>query len=296
MSLTGASFTQLTVTIDMSSVALYRPLNFGSTERQLFGMFYPTSVPASELRSAVLICNPFGQEAIRAHRFLRTLAERLARVGHPVLRFDYFGTGDSMGDDLDCSLSGCSKDILIAHDELLRLSKSSNVVWVGMRLGGTIALQTAHSASIGLSKLIAWDPILDGKAYLGHLRERHIEGLEHEYSLPLKPSPRELAKDSSYLCDEAIGFALSSDFRKEITSVRLEAFAWPPRPASISILTDPETQDGKLLKQLLDREPSTVMTYTVKHGIDWTSDTALNTSLVPTVALMTIVQQAGETA
>src|SRR3954464_11609473 len=48
--------------------------------------------------TAVLLCNPFGEEASRAHRMFRVLATQLERAGYPALRFDYSGTGDSLGD------------------------------------------------------------------------------------------------------------------------------------------------------------------------------------------------------
>src|ERR1700755_3241688 len=52
-----------------------------------------TPVEAGDV--ALLICNPFGYEALCAHRALRVLAERAALAGAHVLRFDYRGTGDS---------------------------------------------------------------------------------------------------------------------------------------------------------------------------------------------------------
>ena len=55
-------------------------------------------------RTAVLLCNPFGEEASRAHRTYRVLATQLERAGFPVLRFDYSGTGDSLGRADDVTL------------------------------------------------------------------------------------------------------------------------------------------------------------------------------------------------
>lgn len=274
----------------------FAPIVFGAPERRMIGLYHSPLITSGAARPAVLLCNAFGQEAIRAHRFNRTLAERLAKAGHPVLRFDYFGTGDSMGDDLDFSLTGCCRDLLTAHDELRRRATANRVVWVGMRLGGTIALQAAHSAPNELSELIVWDPILDGAAYLDYLRARHLDSLENEYSLPLKPNPRELARDPDYLREEAIGFAVSPDFRRELMALRVETYVWPKHPVQIKVLTDPATAEGQCLARLLTRPAAQVQTFVVQHGTDWTSDTASNTALVPTAALMTITQQAGATS
>ena len=43
----------------------------------------------------VVLCKPFGYEAICSHRSIRAFAEALADAGFPTLRFDYLGTGDS---------------------------------------------------------------------------------------------------------------------------------------------------------------------------------------------------------
>ncbi len=69
-------------------------IHFGTSGRELFGIYHAAEV-VSPSRPAVLLCNPFGQEAVRAHRIYRILAERLARAGHNVMRFDYYATGDS---------------------------------------------------------------------------------------------------------------------------------------------------------------------------------------------------------
>src|SRR4051812_43750768 len=63
------------------------PFYFGAPERRLLGLFHPSATAVRGAR-AVLLCNPFGQEAVRSHRVYRVLAERLARGGIAVLRFD----------------------------------------------------------------------------------------------------------------------------------------------------------------------------------------------------------------
>src|SRR5208282_6426264 len=74
------------------------PLYFASESHSLFGwLHWPRGVPMASV--GVVICNPFGYEAICGHRSMRAFAEAAASVGVPALRFDYLGTGDS--EDID---------------------------------------------------------------------------------------------------------------------------------------------------------------------------------------------------
>src|SRR5690242_11486928 len=76
------------------------PVYFGPSERPLFGWLHDAErAPGASL--GLVICSPFGDEAIRTQRTIRHLAEDAARAGIPALRFDYDGAGDSAGNDLD---------------------------------------------------------------------------------------------------------------------------------------------------------------------------------------------------
>src|SRR5690242_13811216 len=72
---------------------------FGPEERPLFGWLHRPAGAAP--RIGLVICNPFGYEAICAHRSLKHFARTAAENGCAALRFDYDGTGDSAGDDFD---------------------------------------------------------------------------------------------------------------------------------------------------------------------------------------------------
>ena len=143
------------------------PIHFGRPDRTLFGIYHEATEPAP---TAVLLCPPFGQEAIRAHRLYRVLAERLARAGIAALRFDYYGTGDSLGDDLDGDLTGWQDDVLSAHRELVRRCQAKAVVWMGLRLGASLAALAARQAPAELARLVLCTPVVDGRAYLAQLR------------------------------------------------------------------------------------------------------------------------------
>jgi uncharacterized protein len=273
-------------------VMMTQPLVFGSAERRLFGSLHPAAVP-SPGRPAVVLCNAFGQEATRAHRFMRVLAERLSRNGHTVLRFDFFGTGDAMGDDQDGDLAGWADDVHTADLALRERSGAQQVVWIGMRLGGSIALQAAQRAPVGLGRLVLWDPVLDGSRYLQHLRNQHVASLEAAFSLPSRPAPAELARDPNCFRDEAIGFAVSPLLRRQLEAIRLSEHRWPAHPASIVVLTDPDDRDGKDLAAVCMHEPGRAQRVPLRHGTDWTSDTANDSALVPAAALAELLRYAG---
>src|SRR3984957_20870285 len=74
---------------------LAEPLYFGSGERKLFGWLNRGSSNEGRARLGLVICKPFGYEAICSHRSVRAFSEAAASLGVPSLRFDYLGTGDS---------------------------------------------------------------------------------------------------------------------------------------------------------------------------------------------------------
>ena len=74
-----------------------QPLVFGEGNALLGWYHGPAAANARDL--GVVICAPHGYGSLCVHWGLRLLAERLAAQGLPTVRFDYHGTGDSLGDD-----------------------------------------------------------------------------------------------------------------------------------------------------------------------------------------------------
>ena len=141
------------------------PFFFGASPRRLFGVYDPAVRSPSEGLRAVVICNPWGPEYIYAHRALRQLARRLSLAGFHILRFDYFGTGDSAGDMVDADLLGWKNDIETAMDELMDLAGVKQVGLVGLRLGATLAASVVCKRKKDIGALVLWEPVFDGKAY-----------------------------------------------------------------------------------------------------------------------------------
>lgn len=129
----------------------------------------------------VVLCYPAAHEYIRCHRAFRQLAVRLGRNGFCVLRFDYFGCGDSEGAYEQTRLADWLGDITSAADELQ--THRSRVNLVGKRLGATLGAMAAADRG-GVQRMILWDPVVNGQTYLDglwayhqkHMRELEVDG------------------------------------------------------------------------------------------------------------------------
>jgi pimeloyl-ACP methyl ester carboxylesterase len=194
-----------------------KPFFFGDSARPLLGRHHPPpGAPAR--RWSVVLCNPFGQEYLRAHRSLRELAHRLAQAGFHVLRFDYYGCGDSAGESDEGSLAQWQADIEAAVDEVREAAGTPRVALVGLRLGATLAALVAERRA-DLDHLVLLDPIVDGAAYLRELKAADESWLrEHAH--------REVARGEGPPA-EALGFPVAAPLAESLGGVRLDPGRWP---------------------------------------------------------------------
>src|SRR5258708_38464394 len=136
-----------------------KPFYFGDSSRPLFGIHHPAQGPRR--RVGVVICHPFGQEYLRAHRSLRELGTRLAAVGFHTLRFDYHGCGDSAGEGSEVRLEEWVADTVAAVGEIREVAGSPRGALVGLRVGGTLG-GLAASPLGGREDLVRWGPVIRG--------------------------------------------------------------------------------------------------------------------------------------
>lgn len=154
----------------------------------------------------MLLCYPIGSEYVSSHRTFRQLANRLSRSGFPVLRFDYFGTGDSEGDGERVSLAQCVEDAAEAAGEL-RARSSGRIGVIGLGLGASIGLLAAATDRT-IAASVLWDPVVDGEAYV----KRVLEASEE--------SGCDAPREDGGACD-FLGFPLSVAFRRELVGLDL---------------------------------------------------------------------------
>lgn len=145
------------------------PFFFGAFSKQLFGIYHPPR--SRELRdTSVVLCYPFGQEYMRSFKMFNRLADLLAKAGFHVLRFDYYGTGDSSGSSEEWHLAQSCEDVSMAVEELKSLSGNTRVSLVGLRLGAAIA---SSVASLNIEELVLWDPVVSGRDYVVSQKSMH---------------------------------------------------------------------------------------------------------------------------
>ncbi len=158
--------------------------------------------------SAVL-CHPIGNEYVGAYRTMRVLAEQLADAGVSVLRFDYFGTGDSAGFGHEVSVEQWLMDIHCAIEETKETAGTERTSLIGVRLGATFAILSARRRS-DIDRIVLWEPIVHGQEHVEQHMARHRSWLQFD---------RCRAEDSTD--NEALGFPFTDSLMREISELDL---------------------------------------------------------------------------
>ena len=106
---------------------------------------------------------------MQSYSTLRLLAEDLVARDFSVLRFDYDGTGDSAGSDLDPGRVSAWMASVAEAVSLVRRSGATSIALVGMRLGALFAGLAAEQDG-DIDALVLWDPVVSGRTYVAEQR------------------------------------------------------------------------------------------------------------------------------
>lgn len=236
----------------------------------------------------MLLCNPFGEEASRAHRTYRVLATQLERAGFAALRFDYTGTGDSLGDGRDATLAMWRADLAAAADRLREVSGASRLAVVGLRLGGTLAVLASAAGDLRARHLLLWDPVVRGATYLRELIAQHRAYMRQE----LGPRWRDrLVVGADGIPAEALGAPISPALGRELTQIDLMT-----TPAAVEQLTVVTTKPTTELTELRAHLPASARWVELAESPAWNSDAALNAMTVPMDIVQAIIARIEETS
>ena len=223
----------------MNSPNMVVPLYFGPAHKRLFGCYHDAEIGKTR-NCGVLVCQPMGHEYIYCHRALRQLATRLAEAGFPVLRFDFYGCGDSYGDLEDGKISQWLQDISLAIEELKNKAGVTHICLMGIRLGAALSFIAAAQRG-DIDTLVLWDPVVIGKVYLDELCCLQKEAL--------RCRPKPIVK-TNLDYTEVIGFPLSPGLRAELETLNLLTIIPRPSTTILGVQSDQST-DNSCLKDHL---------------------------------------------
>lgn len=119
--------------------------------------------PVGGTRAVAVLFPPLGAEALFAHRAFRIMSKLLVADGVAVLRMDWTGTGDSLGDlDTENLVEHWHEDV----DDCLAAVGAAGLplLVVGLRAGATLM---SNSAAIERADVaLLWDPCGTGRNFL----------------------------------------------------------------------------------------------------------------------------------
>jgi pimeloyl-ACP methyl ester carboxylesterase len=220
--------------------------------------FATVHAPAPGRRSSVgvLLCPPFGWSELCTHRSRRTWANELADAGHPVLRIDLQGTGDSAGSLASAGLLDAWISTVATASAWLRDEFAcSRVCGLGIGLGGMLAwLAAAEGAP--LDDLILWGVPARGRQLVRELQiaakvdiDFQVEALPGAVDALAPP-----ALEDGDLLDEA-GQVISKETLESLAAIDLRQVALPDpeRRRALMFRRAGVKSDEVLGEQLRDR-------------------------------------------
>lgn len=215
------------------------PLWFGPTERPLFGWLHRPL--GTDTGLGVVLCNPFGHEAMCLHRAYRYLAQALAERGIACLRFDYDGTGDSSGSDHDAGrLQAWRASISAAIGELQTHTGERNIALFGTRLGGLLALD--YAAQVGNIRAVAtWAPPSRGRAFV---RE---ELAVHRLAAATQRQEQATGEQAEM---ESVGFTITKQTFEDLSRLDLTKLASAPTKDVFIASRDASASEKSLVERL----------------------------------------------
>ena len=189
--------------------------------------------PTRVERVGVLLCPLYGNEDLCSYRARRRWAQRLVAAGHPTLRIDLPGTGDSAGGPHDLELFEAWTDSLAVAGGWLRVEADcARVVAIGIGLGGLLAYR-ALAAGVPIDDLVLWGTPARGRTWVRQLRalsrmEASRETAAEDDHDGLDGGPPNPLPDGAL---ESAGFVMSRETVEALEALDLTELALPDAPS-----------------------------------------------------------------
>ena len=258
---------------------------FGKSPRALFGVYHPPQDEKNR-NAAVVLCYPMGHEYVHSHRAFLRLAILLSSVGFHVLRFDFYGCGDSEGESDEGDIRQWVEDISTAVEEIKGGCDVDRICLVGLRLGASLSMLAGIEQG-GLDSMVFWDPVISGKSYTEELTALHNDFIQNSVC-----KPQGSLQGARQL--EILGFPVPDALLKDLKKLDLLTFQKSPANNIFLIKSSQITDDSRFRKHLkgicthLDYKYLPAPEVWLKRGGD------LGTGLVPMQILQSMVSWISE--
>ncbi len=207
----------------------------------VFGLLHEPSGAARE--TAVLLVPPFGWEDMCSYRARRDWAERLAAAGHPALRFDLPGTGDSGGGPaLPDRFGAWTQSVAQAAAWLREETGCPRVAAVGIGVGGLVAARAVGDGA-PIDDLALWGVPAKGRAIARELGAfARLENAQLDGAAEAAPSP---APDGSLV---VAGYLVTAETLAALGAVDLAVAGWADAATRRVLLLE---RDGRAVDKRL---------------------------------------------
>lgn len=222
---------------------------------ELYGRLH-RPVDADKACGAVLLCSPIFVEASNILWGYQRLAKLLSEQGYYVMRFDYYGCGNSMGKDEQGNATRWQHDVGVAATKLLEMSGQSQLSVVGFRYGATLA---ANLKTAPVDKLVLWEPVYSSNDHVALLDRRYNNTIKYLNVLHrAKPSAQE---------NEITGFAFDPPMRESLQALELINAPLVRQANSVHLVTNDASMRSNALTGLLESAANSFVTRIVNDSV-----------------------------
>lgn len=134
--------------------------------------FWPENPP----RAHVVYLPPFTEEMNRCRAIVAEQARWFVDHGLSCSILDFYGSGESQGDLANATLPIWLQNVEDTIAELQQRAEAPVYLW-GCRLGALVAMQYLQSRPDSCDKLLLWQPVSSGKAYVTQVLRQRTAGL-----------------------------------------------------------------------------------------------------------------------
>lgn len=214
----------------------------GHDSVRLLGFTHLPDSAASE--TGILYCHPFAEEKNSSHFITANAARQFARLGFPVMRFDFSGCGDSEGEMHEFTIENWIDDIKYAAEHLKHETGVSNVALWGLRAGAAFALHASQNMDV--HALLLWQPTFNLQMFMTQFLRNQVGANianENQNGVSMKSLVEDLEAGETV---EVFGYRLSSLLYKSFMTAETIQNIPPVNKTMLASISNMEKESAAL--------------------------------------------------